>query len=52
MPFKNIYSAYKILGIQNYTQFIYLVNKEIKIFYLILNYERKVDFHLWLHKTL
>ena len=42
MPLENIKLAYKIHGIQNYTQFIYPVNKEVEILHSILNYEPEV----------
>lgn len=42
MPLENIHLAYKIHGIQNYTQFIYPVNKEVEILHSILNYEPEV----------
>jgi len=42
MPLENIKLAYKIHGIQNYTQFIFPVNKEVEILHSILNYEPEV----------
>jgi hypothetical protein len=42
MPLENIKLAYNIHGIQNYTQFIYPVNRDVEILHSILNYEPEV----------
>src|SRR5271169_4774625 len=42
MPLENINLVYRIHGIENYTQFIYPVNKDVEILHSILNYEPEV----------
>jgi len=39
MPLENINLVYRIHGIENYSQFIYPVNREVEILHSILNYE-------------